>query len=93
MFLDYCLNNVLFWGKDEHHIWKDQSLFFHLHKTCYYKYAIGLQLLAIKQSVAQVLRGNLTLQLHPRIITLFNVKNRHIIIYCHVLSDYRRGLD
>jgi hypothetical protein len=30
-----------------------------------YKYAIGLQLIAIKQSVAQVLLGNLTLQLHP----------------------------
>jgi hypothetical protein len=48
MFLNYCLNNVQFWGKNEHHIWKDQSLFFHLHITCYYKYAIGLQLLAIK---------------------------------------------
>jgi hypothetical protein len=35
MLLDYCLNNV----KNEHHTWKDQSLFFH---------AIGFQLLAIK---------------------------------------------
>jgi hypothetical protein len=35
-------------GKNEHHIWKDQSLFFHLHITCHYKYSIGLQLLAIK---------------------------------------------
>jgi hypothetical protein len=49
MFLDYCLNNVQFVGvKNEHHIWKDQSLFFRLHIRCYYKYAIGLQLLAIK---------------------------------------------
>jgi hypothetical protein len=49
MFLEYCLNNLQFWGKrKEYHIWKDQSLFFHLHITCYYKYAIGLQLLAIK---------------------------------------------
>jgi hypothetical protein len=27
MFLDYCLNNVQFWGKNEHPIWKDQFLF------------------------------------------------------------------
>jgi hypothetical protein len=27
MFLDYCLYNVQFLGKNEH-IWKDQSLFF-----------------------------------------------------------------
>jgi hypothetical protein len=37
-----------FLGKNEHHIWKYQSLFFYLHITCYYKYAIGLQSLAIK---------------------------------------------
>jgi hypothetical protein len=42
MFLDYCLNNVQIWGKNEHHIWKDRSLRFHLHITFYYKYAIGL---------------------------------------------------
>jgi hypothetical protein len=48
MFLDYCLNNVQFGGKNEHHIWEDQSLLFHLHITFYYNYAIGLQLLAIK---------------------------------------------
>jgi hypothetical protein len=54
-----------FFRKNEHHIWKDQSLFFHLHITCYYKYALGLQLLGIKWSVAQVLRRDLTLQLHP----------------------------
>jgi hypothetical protein len=54
---------TIFWEKSGH-IWKDQSLFFHLHITCYYKYAIDLQLLAIKYSVAQVLRGNLTLQLN-----------------------------
>jgi hypothetical protein len=48
MFLDYCLNNVQFWGENEHHIWKEQSLFFHLHITRYYKYTTGLQLLAIK---------------------------------------------
>jgi hypothetical protein len=49
MSLDYCLNNVQFGGGvNEHHIWKDQSLFFYLHITRYYKYAIGLQLLAIK---------------------------------------------
>jgi hypothetical protein len=47
MFLDYCLNNVQFFGNKNEHIWKDQLLFFHLHITCYYKYAIGLQLLAI----------------------------------------------
>jgi hypothetical protein len=47
MFLDYCLNNVQFWGENEHHIWEDQSLFFHF-RTRYYKYAIRLQLLAIK---------------------------------------------
>jgi hypothetical protein len=64
MFLDCCLNNVQFWGENEHNIWKDQSLF-HSHITCYYKYAIGLRLLAIKLSVAQALRGNLTLQLQP----------------------------
>jgi hypothetical protein len=39
---------TIFWEENEHHIWKDQSLFFHLHVTCYYKYAIGFQLLAIK---------------------------------------------
>jgi hypothetical protein len=38
----------IIFGKNEHHIWKDPSLFIHLHTTCYYKYAIGLQLLAIK---------------------------------------------
>jgi hypothetical protein len=51
MFLDYCLNYVQFGGGgSEHHIWKVQTLFFHLHIriTCYYKYAIGLKLLAIK---------------------------------------------
>jgi hypothetical protein len=48
MFSDYFLNNVQFFGKNEHHIWKYQSLFFHLYITCYYKYAIGLKLLAIK---------------------------------------------
>jgi hypothetical protein len=49
MLLDYCLNNVNVWGgKNEHYIWKDRSLFFHLHITCYYKHSIGLQLLAIK---------------------------------------------
>jgi hypothetical protein len=48
MFLDYCLNDVRLFGKNEHHIWKDQSLFFYLHITCYYEYSIGLQLLAIK---------------------------------------------
>jgi hypothetical protein len=48
MFFDYCLNNVQFGGENEHHISKDQFLFFHLHVTCYYKYAIGFQLLAIK---------------------------------------------
>jgi hypothetical protein len=48
MLLDYCLNNVQFFGKSEHHIWKDQSLFFHLHVIYYYKYVIGLQLLTIK---------------------------------------------
>jgi hypothetical protein len=48
MYMDYCLNNVQFWGENEYHIWKYQFLFFHLHITCYYKYAIGLQLLAIK---------------------------------------------
>jgi hypothetical protein len=37
-----------FLRKNEHHIWKDQSLLFHLHITCYYKYATDLQLLAIK---------------------------------------------
>jgi hypothetical protein len=41
-------NNVQFFGKNEHHIWKDQSLLINLHITCYYKYATGLQLLAIK---------------------------------------------
>jgi hypothetical protein len=46
--LDYCLNYVQFLEKNGHHIWKDQSLFFYLHITCYHKYAIGLQLLAIK---------------------------------------------
>jgi hypothetical protein len=48
MFWGYCLNNVQFWGKNEHCVWKDQSLFFHLHITYYYKYATGLQLLAIE---------------------------------------------
>jgi hypothetical protein len=47
MFLDYCLNSVQF-KKNEHHIWKDQFLFFHLHITCYYKYAIGPQLLSVQ---------------------------------------------
>jgi hypothetical protein len=44
MFLDYCLNNVQFGGGNEHHICKDQSLFFYLLITCYYKYATGLHL-------------------------------------------------
>jgi hypothetical protein len=48
MLLDYCLNNVQFLGENENHIWKVYSSFFHLHISCYYKYAIGLQLLAIK---------------------------------------------
>jgi hypothetical protein len=48
MFLDYCLNNVIFCGKNDHRDWKDKSLLFHLHITCYYKYAIGFQLLGIK---------------------------------------------
>jgi hypothetical protein len=48
MFLNYCFNKEQFlWKRNERHIWKDQSLFFHLHITCYYKYAMGLQLLAI----------------------------------------------
>jgi hypothetical protein len=38
---------TIFWRKNEQHNWREQSLFFHLHITCYYKYATGLQLLAI----------------------------------------------
>jgi hypothetical protein len=67
--------NVL--EKNEHHIWKDQSLFFYLHITCYYKYVIGLQLLQLNKALhkcyAAILHYSF-IHLHPRIITLFNVK-------------------
>jgi hypothetical protein len=46
-------------------MWKEQSLFFHLDITCYYKYAIGL---------------------HPRIITLFNVKTGQLYFYTIVTN-------
>jgi hypothetical protein len=68
MFLDYCLRNVQFWGKNEHHIWKDQSLFFYLHITCYCKYSIGLQLLANNKALhkcyAEILHYSFS-HLHP----------------------------
>jgi hypothetical protein len=47
---------ILFWEQNKHQFWIDQSLFFHLHVSFNTRNAMGLELSAVTQEVAQVLR-------------------------------------